>query len=201
MKSDDILKEKMTEIALRIREIREVMDMGEKEMADFLEMSEEDYSLYESGKTDFPFTFLYNTAKKLGVDITELLTGDMPKLTVVNVTRAGEGLPISRYEQYHYLNLAWLFKDKISEPYFVTAKYEDRFDESEEIVLNYHEGQEFDYILEGSLRMRVDNHEFILNEGDSIYYDSSHGHGMVATGGKDCKFLAVVMKYSGGDKK
>ena len=194
MQNDNILNEKMNEIAIRIREIRDVMDMDAKEMADFLEMSEEEYALYESGKTDFPFTFLYNTAKKLGVDITELLTGDMPKLTVVNVTRAGEGLPISRYEQYHYLNLAWLFKNKIAEPYYVTAKYEDRFDESSEITLNYHKGQEFDYMLSGKMEFYLDNMVYVLDEGDSVYYDSSLPHAMKASGGQAAKFIAVVIK-------
>ena len=196
--SDNIMNEKMREIAARIREIREVMDMSEEDMASFLSMSVEEYRNYESGESDFPFTFLYNTAKKLNMDITELLTGDTPRLSLVNVTRAGEGLPITRYEQYNYLNLAWLFKNKISEPYYVTAKYDPKFAQGD-ITLNYHEGQEFDYILEGQLRTRVDSHEYVLNPGDSIYYDSAHGHGMVAVGGKDCKFLAIVMKNQNGD--
>lgn len=34
----------------------------------------------------------------------------------------------------------------------------------------------------------------MLSEGDSIYYDSGHRHGMIATGGKDCEFIAVVIK-------
>lgn len=40
----------------------------------------------------------------------------------------------------------------------------------------------------------MENHIEILKAGDSIYYDSGRGHGMIATGGSDCKFLAIVMK-------
>ena len=40
----------------------------------------------------------------------------------------------------------------------------------------------------------MEDHIEILHEGDAIYYNSGHGHGMVATGGEDCLFLAVVMK-------
>jgi oxalate decarboxylase/phosphoglucose isomerase-like protein (cupin superfamily) len=40
-----------------------------------------------------------------------------------------------------------------------------------------------------------------LEPGDAIYYNSSHGHGMVATGGEDCIFLAVVMKEKGKGAK
>lgn len=188
------MNDKMKEIAERIKGIRDILGISVSEMAKFLSISQEEYEKYESGTSDFPFTFLYNASKKLGVDLTELLTGEMPKLNVINVTRAGDGLPITRYEQYKYLNLAYLFKDKIGEPYYVTAKYLEEDANAEMIPLNYHDGQEFDYILEGSLRVRVDTHEYILNPGDSVYYDSSHGHGMVAVDGKDCKFLAVVMK-------
>ena len=58
----------------------------------------------------------------------------------------------------------------------------------------YHEGQEFDFILKGSLKAQFENHTEILHEGDSVIYDSSHGHGMIATGGEDCLFLAIILK-------
>ncbi|KAA3400755.1 cupin domain-containing protein, partial [Akkermansia muciniphila] len=63
-----------------------------------------------------------------------------------------------------------------------------------DIPLSYHKGQEFDYILEGYLKVMMEDHEEVLCPGDAIYYDSGHGHGMVATGGVPCKFLAVVLK-------
>ena len=40
----------------------------------------------------------------------------------------------------------------------------------------------------------MEGHTEVLNEGDAIYYDSGHGHGMIATGGKECRFIAVVLK-------
>lgn len=61
-----------------------------------------------------------------------------------------------------------------------------------------HDGQEFDYILSGSLKVKIDDHEFIMEEGDSVYYDASHKHGMVATNGKPCVFLAVVIRDQNG---
>ena len=45
----------------------------------------------------------------------------------------------------------------------------------------------------------MENHTEVLHEGDSIYYDSGHKHGMVAAGGKECVFLAVVMKSEKGE--
>ena len=54
--------------------------------------------------------------------------------------------------------------------------------------------EEFDYILEGDLKVQLEDHCEILHAGDAIYYNSGHGHGMIATGGKECRFIAVVLK-------
>ena len=47
--------------------------------------------------------------------------------------------------------------------------------------------------MSGSLKVQIGNKVEILNEGDSIYYNSSTPHGMIAIGGKDCVFCAVVL--------
>ena len=46
----------------------------------------------------------------------------------------------------------------------------------------------------GDLKIQLEDHCEILHAGDAIYYDSGHGHGMIATGGKECRFIAVVLK-------
>lgn len=63
------------------------------------------------------------------------------------------------------------------------------------IHLSHHSGQEFDYILRGSLKVEFEGGgSHILHAGDCVYYDSGHGHGMIAVGGEDCQFLAIVLK-------
>ena len=42
--------------------------------------------------------------------------------------------------------------------------------------------------------MEIAGHTEILHEGDSIFYDSGKPHGMIAAGGADCEFLAMVLK-------
>ena len=56
-----------------------------------------------------------------------------------------------------------------------------------------HPGQEFDLVLQGSLKVQVGDHTEVLHEGDSIYYNSSLPHGMIAVDGKDCVFLAMIL--------
>jgi len=48
-------------------------------------------------------------------------------------------------------------------------------------------------VLEGSLKLYIHDNEIILTEGDSIYFDSSYGHAMVALNDKPARMLVVVM--------
>jgi mannose-6-phosphate isomerase-like protein (cupin superfamily) len=157
------------------------------------DVSVEDYRLAEQGETDLSLTFVYKCAEALGVDVIELLTGEIPKLKRYSVVRKGAGLPIIRRAGFDYQHLAYLFKDKKVEPLLVTAPYIEE-DVDKPIAVSIHPGQEFDYILSGSLRMTIDGKEKILNAGDSIMYDSGAPHGMVAINGDKCDILAILIK-------
>jgi len=85
-----------------------------------------------------------------------------------------------------------MFRNRIAEPFVVTAPNDEALEKSD-ISMNSHEGQEMDFILSGSLRVRIGEHEEIMHEGDTIYYDSGISHGMVAVNGAPCRFLAIVM--------
>jgi len=191
------MEDRIIEIAERIRGMRMDLGISTEEMAKVVEMSEAEYLEYESGNKDFSFTFLFKTAARFGLDISELITGSSPTLTVYTHVKKGRGLRIERRKGFKYQSLAYLFKNRNAEPFVVEAAYDESADKSE-ILLRSHEGQEFDFILKGSLKMKIDNHEFIMHECDSVYYDATHPHGMVATEGQECVFLAVVIKDSDG---
>ncbi|MCX4367353.1 MAG: XRE family transcriptional regulator [Clostridia bacterium] len=185
--------ESLKNIATRIKGLREMSDISVDEMAEITGKSVEEYIGLESGEKDFSFTFLYNCAKKLGVGITDILTGISPTLSYYSIERAGSGLPINRRRNFTYMHVAPYFKHRIAEPFVVSAPYIEE-QQNKEIELSSHKGQEMDFILEGSLKCNMDGHIEILNAGDTIYYDSSRPHGMIATGGSPCKFLAIVME-------
>ena len=190
------MNDRIIEIAQRIRGLREDIGVSVAEMAQLVEVTEEEYLSYEDGNRDFSFTFLYKVADRLGVDISELLTGSSPTLSVYTHVKKGKGLSIERRKGLKYQSLAYLFKNRNAEPFLVEAVYDEAADKSE-ILQRSHDGQEFDYIL-GSLKVKIDNHEFIMEAGDSVYYDASHKHGMVATNGETCVFLAVVIRDQNG---
>jgi quercetin dioxygenase-like cupin family protein/DNA-binding XRE family transcriptional regulator len=183
----------IAEIAERIRNLRNLMDITEEEMAKVTDLTVEKYHEFESGKIDFSFTFLLKSSERFGVDITELLTGDDPKLSFYTVVRRGKGPQIERRKGFGYRHLAHLMKNRIAEPFIVTAPYVEA-EQIKPIEYSTHEGQEFDIVFKGILKVELEGHVEVLNEGDSIYYDSGHKHGMIAIGGKDCQFLAVVIK-------
>ena len=187
------MENKLMEIAFRIRELRDILEFTPEEMAEATATSVEEYLEYESGSKDFSFTFLYQCAKKFGVDMVELVTGENPRLSFYSIVRKDEGLPIKRRAGFNYQHLAYLFKNKTCEPFLVTAPDQEEV-QNEPIHLSYHKGQEFDYVIEGELKIQLEDHTEILHAGDAIYYNSGHGHGMIATGGKECKFIAVVLK-------
>lgn len=187
------MEPQIAEIASRIRSLREDADLTMQEMAEAAGIDVAGYAALEAGKSDLSFTVLYRCAEKLGVDIVDLLTGEGPHLTGYSVVRAGQGLSIKRRAGFEYLHLAPSFKGKVAEPFQVTAPF-IAAEQDEPIALSRHEGQEFDFILSGTLRFAYEGHTEQLHAGDAVYYDSGRGHGMIATGGEPCTFIAIVLK-------
>ncbi len=182
----------LSEVASRIKELRDIMGWTEAEAAQKVDVTEEMYRAYESGKTDIPFTFIHKCALCFDVELTELLEGNSAKLSTYTVTRKGRGQETAKEDGIDIANLAPKFKNKLAEPYYVKYEY-SASQQNKPIHLTTHTGQEFDLILSGKLKVQVGEHTEILNEGDSIYYNSSTPHGMIAVDGKDCVFCAVVM--------
>lgn len=183
----------IVEVAERIRNLRNLMDITEAEMAKVTGITIEKYREYESGNIDFSFTFLLKSAERFGVDITELLTGDAPKLSFYTVVRCGKGQKFERRKGFEYRHLAHLMKNRMTEPFIVTAPYVEA-EQNMPIEYSQHDGQEFDFVLKGTLKVALEGHIEVLGEGDSIYYDSGHKHGMIAIGGSECQFMAIVIK-------
>lgn len=182
------MQEKIIEIAHRIKELRDVSDVTLEDIASELDISVDAYLKYENAEVDIPASMLLEIANYYKVDLSLLLTGESPRMNVFTVTRDGKGISVERRSQYKYQALAEKFIGKKIEPFIVTAEPRE-----EELVLHSHPGQEFNYILEGSLKIYIHNNEIVLNAGDSIYFDSNYPHAMKALDGKPAKFLAVIL--------
>ena len=184
------------EVANRIKALREDMGFSMQEMAESTGRTLSEYTAQESGEEDLSFTFLSKCAAKFGVDVIELLTGENPHLSGYSLVRAGDGLPINRRAGFQYLHKAPFLRDKLCEPFLVTIPYLEE-EQDKPIHLSYHKGQELDFIISGSMKFRYEDHIEEVSVGDTLLYDSGRGHGMIATGGEDCVFMAIVMKPAG----
>ncbi len=187
---------KIKEIAGRIKELREIENLSVSEMAQKTAVSEEEYIACENGQSDLHFAFIYRCANAFNVDVTDIIEGYSPKLRSFTVTRKGEGQRIEKAHGMTYYNLASAFKNRIAEPLYVKSVYSEEA-QTKDIEVTTHAGQECDLIISGHLKVQVGNHTEVLGPGDSIYFDSNTPHGMIAVGGEDCTFYAIVLNPTG----
>lgn len=178
------------QIAARIKELREIHGISPETLASDFNIPIETYIEYESGNVDIPVSFLYEIAGRFKVELTAILTGEGPRLRTYALVRSGKGVSVERRAQYKYQSLAYNFAGKKAEPFLVTVDPEP---DDSPVHYNSHPGQEFNYVLEGTMKLFIDGHELILNQGDSLYFDSAINHGMKAMDGKPVKFLAIIL--------
>jgi transcriptional regulator with XRE-family HTH domain len=181
------MNEKVREIAARIKGLRLLSAVSESEIASAVNLSAAEYSKYESGEDDIPVSILYEIADFYRVDMTEIITGVSPKLHDVCFVKKDEGLKIERYDQYEFQSLAYKYANRKIEPLLVTL------DDKQSPELVSHKGQEFNFCLEGRMKVVVGNEDYILLPGDSLYFNSIIPHKMLAMDNKEAKFLTIIL--------
>jgi acetyl-CoA synthetase len=196
MKQITALDYKIREMASRIKELREIENISPETMALKTDVTVSEYISCENGEQDLNFAFLYRCALALGVDVTDIIEGHSPTLKSYTVTKKGSGQEIANAHGMTYYNMAYAFQNRIAEPLYVKSIYDENA-QMRDIELTTHEGQELDIVISGHLRVQIGEHSEILSAGDTAYYDSSTPHGMIAVGGEDCEFYAIVLNPNG----
>ena len=165
------MDEQIKQIAERLKGLRDALDLSVEEVAADCNFTVEEYQAIESGECDFSVSVLQRIARKYGITLDELMFGEEPKMKSYFLTSG--------------------FKGRKADPFIVTVEPKP---ENTPVYFNTHEGQEFNLVIEGRMLLNINGKELILNPGDSLYFDSSKPHGMLALDGKTVKFLAVVMQ-------
>jgi len=178
------------QIAQRLKGLRDALDISVEEIAQKSGVTVEEYTRFESGKSDIPMSFLCRVAQEFFIDTATLLSGDEPRMASYSVTRKDKGISIERVKAYKYQALGMGLKNARAEFFIVTV--EPKTGEAP-LHLNTHPTQEFNMILEGKMLLSIDGKELTLNEGDSIFFDASKPHGMKALDEKPVKFLATII--------
>lgn len=180
----------LKQIGERIKGLRDALDLKPEDMAQKLEVNIGEYQQYESGTRDISVSFLQRIERVFNVDLATLMFGTEPRMSSYFVTRKDKGVSVERVSAYKYQSLTAGFANNHADIFVVTV--EPKPLDAEEFR-NIHFGQEFNMVLEGSMVLSINEKELILNEGDSIYFNSSLPHGMKALNEKPVKFLAVVL--------
>ena len=175
------------EIGARLRELREVCDYSIEALAAELNLSPEVYASYEENGKDVPISVIYEIANKFKVDFTEIVTGQSAKLDTWHLIRKGGGKIINRNPEYHFEDLAYRYANKVMQPLLVTLEPSDAV-----AKLITHSGQEFNMVLEGTVIVTLGDKDFVLNPGDSIYFNPTIPHGQRCGGDVKARFLTVI---------
>ena len=181
------MNHEINEIAQRIKGLREACGYTREALAEELNLDLAVYADYEDSGENIPISVIYEIANKFGVDFTEIITGVGAKLDTYHVVRWGAGKSIDRYPGYRFEDLAFRYSHKIMQPLLVTLDPSDK-----PAALVTHPGQEFNFVLEGTVAVIFDGKELILQQGDSIYFNPTHPHGQRCVGDKKAKFLTMI---------
>ena len=158
------MDEQLKQIGERLRGLRDVLDIPVSEMAETIGMDTEKY---------------------------EKIFAESPHMKSYYVTRKGQGMSIERTKAYKYQSLVGGFVGHKADVFIVTVEPKPGV---RTIYKNSHPGQEFNLILEGKMELYIGGKTMILEEGDSIYFDATKPHGMLAVGDKAVKFLAFTVE-------
>jgi len=180
--------ENPAQIPGRIKELREILEISAMDLAKDIGVSMETYAGYENGGQDIPISVLYNIAGRLGTNVTVLLTGEDPRMNSAAVCRKNKGVQIERYPGYEFSSLAYNFKGRTMEPLLV------KLDSAKpQAALVAHSGQEFNYVVQGVIKITVGKAEYVLAEGDSVYFDAALPHGQCAVNG-GAQFITIIQE-------
>ncbi len=176
------------DIARRLYGLRDAMDMDQKDLALKTGFTPEQVQLFESGTTEIPVSYLFEVAKVCQVDLTVLMSGKEPHLHNYSLVRSGKGMSVERRKDYDYKSLAYSFANSRMEPFLVQVPPK----EEKDLVFNAHPGQEFIYILEGRLEIRLNDQTLVMEPGDSLYFTSRTPHALRGLDNSEARFLDVI---------
>jgi len=177
------------EVILKVQSLRKNRDI----FAKMTGLTKGYLSQIEHSTKTPPFSTLDKIAYALGVDITYFFVDNKneqvdAKITVVKPEERKKVAPGGLRRGYGYESLAFKKAGKNMEPYLITLGPQGR-------GIFKHDGEEFLFILEGTLELSFGGEKYILKPGDSIYFDSGIEHSGHALGDEKVKMLSVIYNY------
>lgn len=171
------LKESITDslgVGDRIKILRINQKRTMQEVADSCGLSKSMISKIENNKTVPSVATLVKIAQTLGTNISNLLEHGGWAKAIVTTRKEAEEKLVTTEKGYSIFPYASEFHQKKMQPFLFVAK-------KGKVVPHQlsHEGEEFIFIVEGTMKMQVAETEYILKTGDSLYFNSLQKHGII----------------------
>jgi transcriptional regulator with XRE-family HTH domain len=177
------------EFGKRIRQYRVNKRLTLRELAERTGITKGYLSKIEKAKKAPPVSTLINLAKALNISISEIF-GEVEEESPVCLVKEDERHIITRDGSsfgYAYQTVAHLFHNKHMDPYVLTLPLKPK-----QNAIFQHEGEEILFVLEGTMKFFHGKREFIVDEGDCVYFDAGIPHYGVCQGNKEVKCLMVI---------
>jgi transcriptional regulator with XRE-family HTH domain len=181
------------QIGEKIRDLRKKAGLVLQDISNLTGLSKPLLSQIEKGAVSPPIATLLKISKALNVNISFFFQDGDPHEKVVLVRRdESKGIDSRHFGReesgYYYEALAYKKSRKNMEPFLVEFKRK----KAEKLSYYSHDGEEFIYLLEGTLEFRTENQQYVLYPGDSLYFESSIPHAYRALERKNARAITVV---------
>ena len=180
----------------RVKQVREDRDLTLQDISQRTDLDVAFLEQIENGNVAPPLGIVIKLAKALDLKMGYFISGEEDR--PYTIVRKNDRKVVSRYSSkegkyygYRYESLAPHKKDRHMEPFLVSLE-PSKADEER----STHDGQEFIYVLEGAMEVRLGEEVYVLEPGDSIYYDSTVPH-LVKNHDSDITRVLAVL-YSEG---
>lgn len=154
-------------------------------------MSKGYISMVERGQKAPTVASLVKIADALNVSVSALFEEDTPKEPVAIVRRnerkALQGT--SSPHEYNYQSITFKTPHKHMEAFIM---HPPMASENDDVQFYDHAGEEFVFVLDGSIELILENHRYRLQKGDCCYFDSSFPHTYRSLSRKAAECLAVI---------
>ena len=183
-----------TDVGKKIKTIRESRLISIDELSLRCNLSQEQIELIEDNKVLPSLAPLIKIARSLGVSLGTFLDDHEqsgPVVTLANEKNQGASFSNKNIKARSHMDFFSLASNKGGrhmEPFIINLKPEDTNDH----MLSSHEGEEFIYVLEGAIEINYGKETYVLNIGDSIYYDSIVIHNVHTYNNEKAVVIAVI---------
>lgn len=175
----------INEIAQKIRDLRKEKNLTLKDLSNVTGLSISFLSQVENNSSSLAITSLKKISDALGVNINYFF--EIPEVNNFVVKSEDEKPFKIEGSNSEFIRLSGDFPNRKLEAMITTIPPEQRHGSNFS-----HPGEEFVYVLEGTLIVVIDENEYEVKAGDSIHYPSTSNHGWINPSKQDVKILTVL---------